>query len=63
MMKKRNHTEAERFAEKIKEIQSKAKTALIKAQKDIKRYANKKRGEGEEYQIDDLVIPSTKDLK
>jgi len=49
MMKKRNHTEAERFAEKIKEIQSKAKTALIKAQKDIKRYANKKREEGEEY--------------
>jgi len=49
MMKKRNHTEAEKFAEKIKKIQSKAKTALIKVQKDIKRYANKKREEGEEY--------------
>ena len=29
----------------------------------MKRYADKKRGEVEEYQVGDLVLPSTKDLK
>ena len=37
--------------------------ALGKAQEDMKKYADKHRGEVEEYQVGDLVLLSTKDLK
>ena len=37
--------------------------ALGKAQEEIKKYANKKRAEVNEYKVKDLVILSTKDLK
>jgi len=36
---------------------------LGKAQADIKKYANKKRSDVEEYKVGDLVMLSTKDLK
>jgi len=39
------------------------KAALGKAQEDIKKYADRHRGETEEYQVGDLVLLSTKDLK
>ena len=39
------------------------KVALGKAQEDIKKYADRHRGEAEEYQVGDLVLLSTKDLK
>jgi len=48
---------------KMKEIQEEAKVALGKAQADIKKYADKKRLEAEEYKVEDLVMLSTKDLK
>ena len=48
---------------KIKEIQDKAKAALEKAQKKIKKYINRKRAEVDEYKVEDLVMLSTKDLK
>jgi len=47
----------------MKKIQKEAKAALEKAQEEIKKFANKKRGEGEEYKVGDLVLLSTKDLK
>jgi len=37
--------------------------ALEKAQADMKKYADKKRSDVEEYKVGDLVMLSTKDLK
>jgi len=61
--KKRKYTGTEKFIEKMKEIQEKAKAALGKAQADMKKYADKKRSDVEEYKVRDLVMLSTKDLK
>jgi len=61
--KKGKYKGAEKFIEKMKKIQEKAKAALGKAQADMKKYADKKRLDIEEYKVDDLVMLSTKDLK
>jgi len=63
MRKKGKYEGVERFAERMKNVQEEAKVALQKAQEDMKRYADRERGEVEEYQIGDLVLLSTKDLK
>jgi len=54
---------AEKFVTKIKEIQEEAKAALGKAQEEMKKYTDKKRGEVDDYKVGDLVMLSTKDLK
>jgi len=54
---------AEKFVIKIKEVQEEAKVVLGKAQEEMKKYANRKRAEVNEYKVGDLVILSTKDLK
>jgi len=61
--KKGKYAEAEKFVEKMKEIQEEAKAALGKAQADMKKYADKKRSDVEGYKVGDLVMLSTKDLK
>jgi len=61
--KKGKYKGAEKFIEKIKEIQEEAKAVLRKAQADMKKYADKKRSDIEEYKVGDLVMLSTKDLK
>jgi len=61
--KKEKYKGAERFVEKIKEIQEEAKAVLGKAQKDMKKYTDRKRAEVDEYKVEDLVMLSTKDLK
>jgi len=61
--KKRKYEGAEKFVVKMKEIQEEAKTALGKAQEEMKKYANRKRAEVNEYKVGDLVMLSTKDLK
>ena len=61
--KKRKYERAEKFIEKMKEIQEEAKAALGKAQENIKKYADRKKAEVDEYKVGDLVILSTKDLK
>jgi len=61
--KKGKYARAEKFIEKMKEIQEEAKAALGKVQANIKRYANRKRSDMEEYKVGDLVMLSTKDLK
>jgi len=61
--KKGKYAGAERFVEKMKEIQEEAKAALRKAQEDMKKYVDKKRSDADEYKIGDLVMLSTKDLK
>jgi len=41
----------EKFVEKIREIQEKAKAVLGKTQKDMKKYTDRKRTEVEEYKV------------
>jgi len=63
LRKKGRFKGAERFAKRMEEVQSEAKTALTKVQEEMRRYADKKRGEAIEYKVGDLVLLSTKDLK
>jgi len=63
MRKKGKHEGAEKFAERMKNVQEEAKAALQKAQEEMKRYADRERGEVEEYRVGNLVLLSTKDLK
>jgi len=61
--RKGKYEAAGKFVEKIKKIQEEVKAALGKAQEEMKKFADKKQGEGEEYKVGDLVLLSTKDLK
>ena len=61
--KKGKYERAKKFIEKMKEIQKEARVALGKAQEEIKKYANRKRGEVNNYKVGDLVMLSTKDIK
>ena len=61
--KKGKYQGAEKFIEKMKEIQEEAKVALGKAQEEMKKYADRRRGEVNDYRVGDLVMLSTKDLK
>ena len=49
MRKKGKYKGAEKFAERIKSVQEEAKAALQKAQEEMKQYADRERGEVEEY--------------
>jgi len=49
--------------ERMENVQEEAKVVLQKAQEDMNRYVDRKRGEAEEYRVSDLVLLSTKDLK
>jgi len=61
--KKEKYKMAGKFMEKMRKIQEKAKVALEKAQEEMKKFTDKKRGKEEEYRVGDLVLLSTKDLK
>jgi len=61
--RKGKYKEAEKFMTKIKEIQEEAKAVLGKVQEEMKKYADRKRAEINEYRVGDLVMLSTKDLK
>jgi len=61
--RKRKYKVAGKFIEKIKKIQKEAKAALGKAQEEMKKFGDRRRGKGEEYKVGDLVLLSTKDLK
>jgi len=63
LRKKGKFKEANKFVERMQEIQEKAKAVLSKVQEDMKKYADRHRGEVEEYRVGDLVLLSTKDLK
>jgi len=56
--KKEKYAGAEKFIKKMKEIQEEAK-----AQEDMRKYADKKRLDADKYQVEDLIMLSTKDLK
>jgi len=61
--RRRKYKAAGKFAERMKKIQEEAKAALGKVQEEMKKFANRKRREEEEYKVGDLVLLSTKDLK
>jgi len=61
--KKGKYVGAEKFVEKMKKIQEEAKAVLRKVQEDMRKYADRKRLDTEEYKVRDLVMLSTKDLK
>ena len=61
--KKRKYKGVKKFIEKMKEIQEEARVVLGKAQEEMKKYADRKRGEVDDYKVGDLVMLSTKDLK
>jgi len=61
--RKGKYEAAGKFIEKMRKIQEEAKAALRKAQEEMKKFANRKRGKNEEYRVGDLVLLSTKDLK
>jgi len=61
--KKKKYERAEKFVEKIKEIQKEVKAVLGKVQEEMKKYMDRKKGEVDDYRVEDLVMLSTKDLK
>jgi len=61
--RKGKYKAAEKFIKRMRKIQKKAKAVLGKAQEEMKKFANRKRREEEEYRVGDLVLLSTKDLK
>jgi len=63
MRRKGKYKGVEKFMTKMKEIQEEAKAALGKAQEEMKKYADRKRGEVNKHRVGDLVMLSTKDLK
>jgi len=61
--RKGKYERVEKFVIKMKKVQKEAKVALGKIQEKIKKYADRKRKEVNEYKVGDLVMLSTKDLK
>jgi len=61
--RKGKYEAAGKFVKKIRKIQEEAKVALRKAQEEMKKFADRKQGKGEEYRVGDLVLLSMKDLK
>ena len=60
--KRRKVEKAMDFVERMKKIHEEARTALKKAQKDIKRQVDRERKETEDWKKRDRVLLSTKDL-
>jgi len=63
MRKKGKFEKAEEFAKRMKEVYEEAEATLRKSQKEIRKYANRKRSKPEEYRVDNWALLSTKDLK
>ena len=61
--KKGKYQGAEKFIEKMREIQEEAKVVLEKMQEEMKKYMERRRGEVNDYKVENLVMLSTKDLK
>ena len=63
LRKKEKYEGAERFAERMTNMQKEAKVVLQKVQEDMKWYADRERGKVEEYRVGDLVLLNTMNLK
>ena len=60
--KKGKNEKAEEFAREMKERHEEARAALVKAQKEMKKQADRSRKEAKEYRVGDKVLISTKDF-
>jgi len=60
--KKGKNEKAEEFGGEIKERHEEARTALVKAQEEMKRQVDRNRKEAEEYRVGDKVLISIKDF-
>jgi len=60
--KKGKNEKAEEFAKEMKERHEKARAALVRSQKEMKRQVDRNRKEAEEYRVGDKVLISTKDF-
>ena len=60
--KKEKNEKAEEFVKEMKERHEEARAALVKAQEEMKRQADRSRKEAEEYRVGDKVLISTKDF-
>jgi len=47
----------------MKKVYKETEVALRKSQEEIKKYANRKKRKAKEYQVENWVLLSTKDLK
>jgi len=63
MRKKGKFEKVEEFVTRMKKVHKKAEVALKKSQKEIRKYTDRKKSKAEEYQVEDWVLLSTKDLK
>jgi len=63
LRKKGKMLRVEEFVVRMKEIQEEAQAALRKVQEEMKKQADRHRGEVEEYKVGDMVLLSTRDLK
>ena len=54
---------AEEFVERMKQVQEEVKAAPGKMQEEMRKYADRKKREGVEFKVGDLVLLSTKELK
>ena len=61
--KKGKFEKAEEFAKRMKKVYEEAEATLRKSQKEIRKYANRKRNKPEEYRVGDWVLLSTKNFK
>ena len=60
--KKGKNEKAEEFVREMKERHEEARVALVKAQEEMKRQADRNKKEAEEYRVGDKVLISTKDF-
>jgi len=60
--KKRKNEKAEEFVREMKKRHEEVRAALVKAQEEMKRQADKNRKEAEEYRVEDKVLISIKDF-
>ena len=63
LRKKGKFEKVKEFVMRMKEVHEKAEVVLRKSQEEMKKYANRKRSGVEEYQVEDWVLLSMKDLK
>ena len=47
----------------MKKVYKETEVALRKSQEEVRKYANRKKREAKEYQVENWVLLSTKDLK
>jgi len=63
MRKKGKFEKAEEFATRMKEVYKKTEAALKRSQEEMRKYADRRKSEVEEYHVGDWMLLSMKDLK